>query len=129
MFMESSRESIEYSTSGFEPSNLPVRNRQSHAEKLKNDLEKVWEKVERENIKRSAIHLPVKDGTYLEFIGEPGFPLTIRSLENRNTGIRLVNVRKYKERDDKGDEKELVKATVFVPKGREQYFLERIVAY
>lgn len=127
IFIEFSPESIDYSSSGFPTLKLPTRSRQSHAEKLKNDLSQIWEKVEQEKLRRAAIQLPVKDGTYLEFIGEPGFPLTIRSLENKNTGIRLVNVRRYKEEDE--EVKELVKATVFVPNGKEQYFLERIIAY
>lgn len=67
---------------------------------------------------------------YLELIEGPVFPLMIKSLENKGAKIKLLNVRKFK-MDNLVDEKgaELLKATVFFPLGKEQFFLNRINQY
>lgn len=126
IFLNFTPESFEYTSSGFPiDKRLPQRERGTHAEKLARDLGRLWTEVEQEKIERLAVQLPVKNGTYIEFVGEPGFALEIKSLEHKGFGIRLLNVRKYIVNEDK----ELMKATVFIPKGKEQFFLERIIRY
>lgn len=61
-----------------------------------------------------------KGGMYLEFSGEANYELATKSLENRQQGVRLLNVR---------TENGVVKATVYVPEGKENFFLKRIDAY
>lgn len=61
-----------------------------------------------------------KDGVYLEFSGDKQYDFPIKKLENLNAGIRLLNVKT----DD-----ETIKATVYIPAGKEAYFLEKVRAY
>lgn len=61
-----------------------------------------------------------KDGVYLEFSGAKKHDFPIKKLENLSAGIRLLNVRT----DD-----ETIKATVYIPAGKESFFLEKVQAY
>jgi len=63
-----------------------------------------------------------KEGVYLEFSGQENYDLIVKSLENVRTGIRLLNVR-----TDAEDSK--IKATVYVPEGKEKYFINRFEHY
>lgn len=59
-------------------------------------------------------------GTYAEFSGAQGMELATRSLENRQKGIRLLNVQTING---------VMKATVFIPEGKEEFFFKRMDAY
>ena len=59
-------------------------------------------------------------GTYAEFSGVEGLELATKSLENRQTGIRLLNVQTING---------IMKATVFIPEGKEEFFIKRMDAY
>jgi hypothetical protein len=61
-----------------------------------------------------------KDGVYFEFSGAENHELAIKSLENLQQGIRLLNVK------HDGD---IVKATVYIPAGKESYFLSKVQEY
>lgn len=61
-----------------------------------------------------------KDGVYLEFSGASQHDLPVKKLENLRAGIRLLNVR---------TDNDTIKATVYVPAGKESYFLEKVQAY
>ena len=63
-----------------------------------------------------------KEGVYLEFSGAAQHDLAIKSLENRQKGIRLLNVKM----DEKSD---TIKATVYIPAGQETYFIDKVQAY
>jgi len=63
-----------------------------------------------------------KDGICLEFSSAPEHELATKSLENRKNGILLLNVR-YDE------ETKMEKATVYIPNGKEAYFLDKIEEY
>jgi hypothetical protein len=63
-----------------------------------------------------------KEGIYLEFSSASKHDLAIKSLENRQQGIRLLNVRK-----DEGTD--TIKATVYIPAGKQTYFLDKVKAY
>ena len=64
--------------------------------------------------------LRYKDGVYLEFSGASQHDLPVKKLENLRVGIRLLNVR---------TDNDTIKATVYVPAGKESYFLEKVQAY
>ena len=59
-------------------------------------------------------------GTYAEFSGVKDLELATKSLENRQAGIRLLNVQTVEG---------VVKATVYIPEGKEEFFIKRMDAY
>lgn len=63
-----------------------------------------------------------KSGTYLEFSSASEYDLTIKSLENRSQGIYLLNVQEDKDT-------QTIKATVYIPEGKESYFIKKIEDY
>jgi len=77
-----------------------------------------------ENIRKAAnskvAALSANNGTYIEFESEPEIKLALANLENKKRKIRLVNI---KSKDDKEY------ATVFVPKGEESFFTNKINDY
>lgn len=99
------------------------RNRQSHSERLRSRLNDVWVQVTQDGEERRAIGLSVRNGTYLEFESADGFDLALQSLESRPQGIYLANVRPVNKPDGS---KGVTFATVYVPSGKENYFLKKI---
>ncbi|MFH1135780.1 MAG: S8 family peptidase [Pseudomonadota bacterium] len=71
--------------------------------------------------------MPTKDGVYVEFTGAPGFDLVTKSLEDRRSGIRLLNV--YTVYPENDPEQEITRATVFIPMGKQEHFLKKINEY
>ena len=126
LFLLNTKQSLEYSTNGSHGSNgkFPTRvNQYQHAESLKHMihecvLESAHRTPELTQEQIAAIHC--KDGMYLEFSGAQNCDLVIKSLENLQKGIRLLNVKKVME---------AIKATVYVPKGKESFFLKKIDEY
>ncbi|MCB5272428.1 MAG: S8 family peptidase, partial [Candidatus Cloacimonetes bacterium] len=112
-------------------SKYPIRDRFSHGAYIKQRLENAWAQARQEQTPRTAVAVPTRQGTYLEFESAPCFDLKTESLENRRQGIRLLNVRTDK-LDTLSDEAGLAtvtKATVYVPAGTEGFFLERVRQY
>lgn len=105
---------------------LPSRDRMTHAQNLERKLTDIWSEVEREERSKLAISIPVRNGTYVEFKGETNFNLNTKSLENQPKGIRLLNVRKENITDE---EDFRYRATIFIPKGEEEFFLKKINEY
>ncbi|MGG0824850.1 S8 family peptidase [Paenibacillus turicensis] len=103
---------------------VPIEDRKIHSLRISKQLESAWNEAQLLKDKRTAVSLPTKNGVYLEFYSAPEYELATKSLENRRSGIRLMNVRLEKEGD-----KPVRKATVFIPKGKEHYFLKRIEEY
>lgn len=103
---------------------LPPRVRQTHGQCIIKKLNDIWEVVESSRENRPAASLSIHTGTYLEFQSTPEFSLTIKSLENKREKIKLLNVRN---RIVEG--KKIEFATVFVPKGKEQYFIKKATDY
>jgi hypothetical protein len=68
---------------------IPQKNRSEHSEFIRTRLEAAWNEVDQI---QAVVHT-VRSGAYLEFQSEPGFDLQIQSLEARQSGIRLLNVR------------------------------------
>ncbi|MGI6090192.1 MAG: S8 family peptidase [Saccharofermentanales bacterium] len=97
----------------------PERNIKSHANLIQTKLRNSYEVANRQ---KQAAAIRYKDGVYLEFSSATQYDLAIQSLENRKEGIRLLNVRK-------DAESETMKATVYIPAGKESYFLKKAEAY
>lgn len=105
---------------------LPNRSRITHAQRLERKLTAIWNEVQHQEQRRLAIAVPVRSGTYIEFKGEPNFNLNTKSLENLTQGIRLLNVKKENINDDQDVR---YRATIFIPKGKEEFFLKKINEY
>lgn len=135
IFLDESGSQIRYTTpnsGGGSELSLPQRNRQAHAERLRQQLDQAWQVAREKAEDRTAVSLPVRTGTYLEFESAPEHALMIGSLENTGSGIRLLNVRTYTSSTDTAeteDAQEVIRATVYVPDGQERYFLTRVQQY
>ena len=99
---------------------LPSRDRPTHAAFVRRALETAWQQAD----ERRAVAHSSRQGVYLEFSSEPGFNLTLKSLESRKAGIKLLNVR------TEGQEgTEVTRATVFIPLDKSAHFLQKAIAY
>lgn len=100
---------------------IPSRNPEQHANYLKRRFEEAY--AENKSLAQQQVAaIRYKEGVYLEFSGQENSDLVVKSLENVLSGIRLLNVR-----TDAEDNK--VKATVYVPEGKESYFINRFEKY
>ncbi len=101
-------------------SGLPERERNNHAAKLLAQFDAAWA-VDTES---RAVGAAAREGTYVEFQSSPGFDLTLRSLEDLRSGMRLMNVRSKRAGD------EVVElATVFVPDSAKAKFIQKLTDY
>lgn len=99
--------------------NFPNRNVSSHSNFIQNKLQQCYAN---DLSQKQVAAIRYKEGVYLEFSSAPEHDLAIKSLENRQQGIRLLNVRK----DEKTN---TIKATVYIPGGKESYFLKKVEEY
>lgn len=116
IFLEGHVKTEQYKKKGFSNFLLPKRDRKYHGGYIKKQLDAIWEK----NEKKEVISLSSKNGTYLEFESKEKFQLMIKSLEATRQGIKLLNVREVENHQ---------KATVYVPKGKENYFIKKVEDY
>lgn len=100
--------------------NTPQRNRQSHAEKLLDQVKQIQQREAEIVQEQKAFGLEVSNGIYLAFESDHGFELKFESLDFRSGGIELCVV---KEVDNQ------IIATVFVPDGKLTHFLKKITEY
>lgn len=107
--------------------NVPQRSRQSHSVKLREQWAAIWSKAKELKESRTAVSMPTKDGVYVEFEGAPGYDLVTKSLEDRRSGIRLLNV--YTVHPANAPEQEITRATVFIPSGKQEHFLKKLKRY
>ncbi|NKC12754.1 MAG: S8 family serine peptidase [Gammaproteobacteria bacterium] len=98
----------------------PTRNRQAHAQALISQFEALRSTEKTRAQERLAHGLSVQNGLYLTFESEAGFELKFESLEAMRSGIELCNVKSA------GD-KQL--ATIFVPDGKLDILLNKVLAY
>lgn len=103
---------------------FPTRDRAEHGQNLRRKLDEIWRVSTVENSARTAVSLPIRQGTYIEFESLPEFDLTTKSLEDRRKGIRLLNVRTIN-----NNGQDVQRATVFVPHGQENLYLTKIEDY
>lgn len=100
-------------------SNYPQRNKEEHATYIKRLLSKSYKD---ELTQKQAAAIRYKTGMYLEFASAQGYDLEIKSLENRNQGISLLNVHEDVETG-------VTRATVYIPEGKENFFLKQVEEY
>jgi len=108
---------------------FPTRNRQSHSAKLHEQWAAIWTKAREEQASRVSVSMPVKGGVYIEFEGAAGYELVSKSLEDRRSGIRLLNVREDFVNVGGNSEQKITRATVFIPMGKQDFFLKKILEY
>lgn len=120
IFLTNTVETMPYTSSqGGRNSNFPRRDVQHHADIIQTKLEECYGEALSE---KQIAAIKYKEGTYLEFSGASEYELAVKSLENKTQGIHLLNVRQ-------DDETNTVKATVYIPEGKESYFLKKIEDY
>jgi hypothetical protein len=98
---------------------IPSRDVNAHANFLKHKFAEVYAQS---LTQKQVAAIRYKEGTYLEFSGKQQYDLTVKSLENLSAGIRLLNVRT-------DEETGIVHATVYVPDGKESYFIKKADNY
>ena len=120
IFLTQTVESMPYTTdSNPVGTNYPKRTPAMHAEFIRRKFQECYaESVSQ----KQAAAIRYKEGIYLEFSSAQGHDLAIKSLEDRKAGIRLLNVHEDKE-------KSVIKATVYIPAGKESSFLKKIEDY
>lgn len=123
IFLSATIKSYLYRAQGklIEGPRIPQRNPLQHAMSLKTELTAAYRKHSTLTPQQIAA-IKYKDGICLEFSGKKGHELIVKSLENRTVGIRLLNVKEDTEND-------IVHATVYVPKGKESFFIKRLDEY
>jgi len=100
--------------------NTPQRDRQSHAQRLLNQVEEIQQQESELIQQQKAFGLEVNNGIYLAFESEQGFELKFQSLDFQTSGIELCTVKEV--------DKQII-ATVFVPEGKLTHFLKKITQY
>ncbi len=123
IFLSDTVENLPYtSRSRFFESNIPIRtNRTGHGNFLKRKFEEAY-KQNQELTQRQIAAIKYKEGVYLEFSGKENHDLVVKSLENIREGVRLLNVHM-------DEESSTIKATVYIPEGKETYFINRLDQY
>lgn len=108
---------------------LPHRSsRKAHSDKLILQFKEAQKKFDAYSPHQVAA-ISYNAGTYIEVSGAQNYELITKSLENIQSGIRLMNVRKVIVGTQDEKSIELTRATVFVPKGKENVFLSKIAEY
>jgi len=102
--------------------NIPHRNRVSHSAALLQKFETIWRVQEQQ---REAHQISATHGTYLSFRSQAGYDLITKSLEDLKQGIRLLNVKDVLSDDSQTQ----IQATVYVPRGKESHFIDKIRKY
>ena len=110
-------ENMQYKgTGGRGKKRIPPRNRSAHAGYIGGRYESFINQV----LSQKQVAAIKMKGMYAEFSGMQNFELVTKSLENRRSGIRLLNVQNVDG---------CMKATVYIPEGKEDFFRSRITAY
>lgn len=120
-FLKNTKTSRRYSSRpGNGSTNYPVRiDKNHHASIIQKKLN---DSYQQSYTQKQVAAIRYKNGTYLEFSSSPGYDLAIKSLEDIRQGIKLLNVRE--EVNEESDDK-VIKATVYIPKGKEKSLLKK----
>ena len=120
IFLDNTQTSVPYSS---KPAPIechyPKRDKIQHAEFIECKLKTCYENS---FTQKQAAAIRYKEGVYLEFSSDANYDLACNSLENIQQGIRLLNVKL-------DDDSKKIKATVYIPSGKETYFLKKVEAY
>lgn len=104
---------------------IPVRDRATQSQKLLNQFAEIWQQKEQLQQQRSAEQIATREGTYIQFTSAADYDLITKSLEDLRKGIRLLNIKKI----TVGEDQIQVRATVYVPNGKEGHFIAKIQEY
>ena len=100
---------------------LPARDRAQHAQNLVAKLEAIEGTAHERTEEQRAFGLDEGFGIYLTFKSDPNFELKFESLDVVRSGIELCNLKTTADNR--------VQATVYVPDGKLDIFLNKITAY
>lgn len=103
---------------------IPQRSRAHHSQKLLHQFEQIWRESKSINQGRTAQSIPSNHGTYVQFTSALDHDLVTKSLESISNGIRLLNIQ-----EEIIDDHKQTKAVVFIPHGKENYFVRKIEKY
>ena len=119
IFLQNTKRELPYTSQQKRVSHdYPVReNPHQHVQRI---LDQLMRCQERDLSSEQVAAIRCKSGLYLEFEGVASKEMKVNSLEDLRQGIRLLNVR-----EDEG----VIKATVYVPEGKESCFLRKAEAY
>lgn len=107
---------------------IPYRNDlDAHKTKLLQEYKEAERQFEQYTPQQVAA-IKYNSGTYIEFSGADNYDLVVKSLENTTQGIKLLNIRDIVSTVD-NECHITTKATVFIPQGKEQYFIKKITEY
>lgn len=106
-------------------SNIPARNRVAHSQKLLNQFDAIWQAKAQLQQQRGAEQIATREGTYISFTSAADHDLITKSLEDLRKGIRLLNIKEL----PVGENQTQIRATVYVPNGKEGHFISKIQKY
>jgi hypothetical protein len=103
----------------------PIReDKKKHGNYIERQFIDAWNNGEKIQDDKLAISAITRKGIYLEIRGKAGYELITKSLEDTRQGVRLLNVQEK----GKGEDREEI-AIVFVPKAKQNFFLNKIQQY
>lgn len=104
---------------------IPVRDRATQSQRLLNQFAEIWQQKEQLQQQRSAEQIATREGTYIQFTSAADHDLITKSLEDLRKGIRLLNIKEI----PVGENQTQIRATVYVPNGKEGHFIAKIQKY
>jgi len=110
--------------SGSDNTKVPQRARAGHSSKLLQQFQQIWTNRATAEAERTAESISSSKGTYIQFTSALDFDLVTKSLESISNGIRLLNIQ-----EEIIDDQIRMKALVFIPHGKEKYFINKIEEY
>lgn len=132
IFIQGNAKSEKFKSRSFpqDPKPSPERDRASHSQKLLQRFDSILRQEKQLKEQRSAAQISTRSGTYIQFSSAANYDLVTKSLENirskkSKNWIRLLNIKS--EKDEFGQDQ--VKAIVYIPKGREGFFVKKIKEY
>lgn len=112
------------SAMGAEP-RIPTRDRATQSQKLLNQFDAIWQEKEQLQQQREAEQITTREGTYISFTSAADHDLITKSLEDLRKGVRLLNIKEI----PIGENHTQIRATVYVPNGKEGHFISKIQKY
>lgn len=104
---------------------IPIRDRATQSQKLLNQFDEIWQQKEQLQQQRNAEQIATREGTYIQFTSATNHDLITKSLEDLRKGIRLLNIKEISTVENQTQ----VRATVYVPNGKEGHFIAKIQKY
>jgi hypothetical protein len=104
---------------------IPLRDRVSQSQKLLRQFDAIWQTKAQIQQQREAEQIATREGTYISFTSAADHDLITKSLEDLGKGIRLLNIKEI----PVGENQTQIRATVYVPNGKEGLFISKINSY